>query len=331
MDIEEIGSVEALQALEPAWRGLYARSPQASPFQSPAWLLSWIEAFRPAEPWALAVRTDGRLVGLAPFFVYTDPQTGARQLTLLGNGISDRLDLLAEPQAMTGAADAVFAHLARRADCWDRLDWRDLPQTSALLSGPLPPGLRESVEAEEPCPARPLRATPQAVVAALPRKRRENIGRRGRRLAELGTVAVRAADREGLACDLQALLDLHGARWEGRGEAGVLAADAVQAFHRRAAPRLLEAGLLRLHLLTLDGTTIAAHYGFQRGACAYSYIHGFDPAYAPYGPSTLLIAAAMEDAVRAGADTFDFLRGREGYKYDWGGLDLPQRRRRAWR
>ena len=37
----------------------------------------------------------------------------------------------------------------------------------------------------------------------------------------------------------------------------------------------------------------------------------------------------MADAVREGATRFDFLRGREPYKYDWGATDTPQLRRRV--
>jgi CelD/BcsL family acetyltransferase involved in cellulose biosynthesis len=327
LDIEEIGSAEGLAALEPEWAALHARCPDASPFQSPAWLLAWLETFRPERPWALAIRDGGRLVALLPCFVWRGGMDGAAQLTLLGNGISDRLDLLAEPGRAAAAAPAVFERLGRDDGLWTTLDWRDLPAASPLLAGPLPG--RSGREDEEPCPARPLPTDPDEVLAALPRKRRDELRRRGRRLAETGAVAVRRADAASLERDLEALLALHGRRWGERGEDGVLADPQVEAFHRAAAPRLLAAGLLRLHLLELDGRPLAAHYGFRHGATAYSYIHGFDPAVAVFAPTSLLLLAVMEEATREGATTFDFLRGREPYKYAWGAVDQPQHRRRA--
>ena len=54
MDIEEIAIAAALHALEPDWAALFARCPHASPFQSPAWMLAWVDAFRPRELWVLA-------------------------------------------------------------------------------------------------------------------------------------------------------------------------------------------------------------------------------------------------------------------------------------
>ena len=327
MNIEEITSAAALEALAPAWGRLFRSRPDLSPFQSPAWLLAWARAFQPSQLWTLAVWEGEALAGLAPFFIYTRPQDGRRQLTLLGNGISDRLDLLAAPGREAAVGEAVFEHL-RRSPVWDACDWRDLAPGSPLLAGRLDAGCDE-VEDEEPCPVRPLPDRPQAVIDTLPRKRRENLRRRSRRLAELGRVTFETADAASRAEALQALLRLHASRWAARGEEGVLAEDTVKGFHEDATRGLLAEGLLRLQVLRLDGRVIAAHYGLAWGGCAYSYIHGFEPELAACGPSALLIAEVMADAVREGATRFEFLRGREPYKYDWGAVDAPQFRRRV--
>jgi CelD/BcsL family acetyltransferase involved in cellulose biosynthesis len=328
VDIEEIGSAEGLAGLEREWAALHRRAPAASPFQSPAWLLPWLEVFRPDAPWALALREAGRLLALLPCFIWPDG-AGERQLTLLGNGVSDRLDLLAEPGREAEAAAAVFARLGGASAPWTTLDFRDLPEGSVLLQTPLPGA--SWIEEDEPCPVRPLGGGEEAVLAALPRKRRDELRRRRRRLEEVGPVSIRRADATTLGADLDALLALHGRRWGERGEEGVLADPQVEAFHRLAAPRLLAAGLLRLHVLELDGRPAAAHYGFRHGPTAYSYIHGFDPTLAPFAPISLLLAAVQTEAAADGAVRFDFLRGRERYKYDWGAGDGRQFRRRAQR
>ena len=327
-DVVEITTPAALADLAPAWWALFDRCEAASPFQSPAWLLAWVDAFRPPQLWTVAVRREGALLGLAPFFVYARPDDGRRQVTLLGNGVTDRLDLLAEPGAGAAVAAAAIAHLERHPERWECCDFRDVPQPSALLAIPLTRPAQDTVVPDTPCPVLRLPNAPSAVVRALPRKARENIERRARRLAERGRVSFGEADADDLDASLAAIVDLHGSRWRSRGEAGVLDDAAVQRFHGRAARALLARGLLRLHVLRLDGAVVAAHYGLRRGRRAYSYLHGFDPAFAAYSPSTLLIAHAMEEAVRTGAETFDFLRGQEPYKYAWGALDEPQSRRR---
>jgi len=46
---------------------------------------------------------------------------------------------------------------------------------------------------------------------------------------------------------------------------------------------------------------------------------------------SVLVAHAIEQAVRGGAKTFDFLRGAEDYKYAWGAQDRMNKRRRLTR
>lgn len=58
----------------------------------------------------------------------------------------------------------------------------------------------------------------------------------------------------------------------------------------------------------------------------HSYIGGFDPRFAACSPGALVLEHALAEAVRERASEFDFLRGREAYKYRWGGRDRPQYR-----
>lgn len=52
-----------------------------------------------------------------------------------------------------------------------------------------------------------------------------------------------------------------------------------------------------------------------------SYIGGFDPDFAKLSVGTLAIGHAIEEAMREGAGTFNFLRGAEPYKAYWGADD----------
>src|SRR5205807_436927 len=61
----------------------------------------------------------------------------------------------------------------------------------------------------------------------------------------------------------------------------------------------------------------------------YYYLGGFDPELARRSVGTLLTARAIETAVADGCREFDFLRGREPYKYRWGCIDRPHFRRVA--
>lgn len=325
LELGETTSLAGLQGLEGEWRALLAESPCLSPFQSPDWLLPWAEAFAPQALLCVTAHRAGRLAGLAPFYVHAPPR-GVRQLTLLGNGVSDRLDLICAPRDGDGFAVAVLDHLARRPG-WDVADLRDLPADSPLARAPAAPAWREEAVAEEPCPVAALPRDPALLTDQLSRSRRTDLRRCRRRLEAAGPVTIETADDGSRAEVLEALARFDAARAAQRGGPGALEDVAVQAFHEAATRRLLAAGCLRLHVLKVGGRAIAAHYALVLGDRGYSYLHGFDPAFAASGPGALLLAHAMADAIRCGAVTFDFLRGREPYKYDWGASDRAQVRR----
>src|SRR4051794_28751412 len=117
IEVEPVTELSGLEALAPEWRRLFEAS-LAGPFQSPDWLIPWARTFISQGLWTLAMRRAGRLIGLAPLFVHTRARDGARQLTLLGNGISDHLDLIAAPGDAQAVAEGAFSFFAQRSDLW---------------------------------------------------------------------------------------------------------------------------------------------------------------------------------------------------------------------
>src|SRR2546423_3268063 len=64
--VEELTTTAALESLQPEWDRLWSRSPRATPFQSPAWLLPWWRHVGCGQLMALAVHSceSPELVGL---------------------------------------------------------------------------------------------------------------------------------------------------------------------------------------------------------------------------------------------------------------------------
>ena len=91
---------------------------------------------------------------------------------------------------------------------------------------------------------------------------------------------------------------------------------------------MLENDALRMYAIRLEGRIVAVFYGFSLGRTVYYYLSGYDPSMEKLSVGTILVAHAIEQAVRDGAKTFDFLRGAEDYKYAWGAQDRWNKRRR---
>jgi CelD/BcsL family acetyltransferase involved in cellulose biosynthesis/glycosyltransferase involved in cell wall biosynthesis len=303
---------ESLQNLEPEWQELYERCPDATPFQSPAWLLPWWTAFGQGETWMLTMRSRGRLTALAPLVIKS------RRAMLMGAGISDYLDVLAEPGIdVSPFASYLSRHRSHWGVCELTPDYRPLE---------VPRGLAVSERDEGVFPYLSLPGSPEQLDGSLPPRLLRNLRRDEGRLRRAGSLKFEAAGAANAEEFLKALFQLHGARWNRRGEDGVLKDDSVCLFHQLSAPRLLSQGLLRLYGLRFNQALIAVLHIMVRNRCAYYYIGGFDPNYSKYGPGSLLLRYAIHDSIGHGLDRFDLLRGGESYKYRWGARDRKIRR-----
>lgn len=313
---------DALAALAPHWAALWARSPGATPFSHPAWLLPWWRQFRPGRLLCFSVWQGERLAALAPSFL--EGGHHGRRLLPLGLGLSDHCDVLLDPDALE-AADALGAAVSARSREFDLWMLEALHDGAAAWRLPVPDGAVESVTKQDPCPVLALPAGAADGASAVPSTKRRKLQLARNRAARRGCVTVEQATGATAQELFRTLVALHGARWASRGEAGVLADPAVPTFHADALPGLADAGLLRLLRLRIGGADAAVFYGLADHSAWYGYLTGLDPDYAFESAGTLVVAAAIERAREEGATRFSFLRGGEAYKYGWGARDAVNR------
>lgn len=294
----------AVLALRPEWEALFARA-QATPFQSPAWLLPWWGVFGTGEPRVATCRdANGRLLGVLPLYCLR----AEAKLLPIGAGISDYLDVLLDPLAPPGTA----ARLLDAAMSCDTLPCHliELSPGSPLRSTDAMPS--------ETCPVLPLMAE---LRLSIPARQHRKLRMSRNRAAEIGGYAIERATPGTAATMFDHLTRLHGAYWRSRGEPGVLDDPAIQAFHAAAIPALLQAGLLRMESITLAGRVAAVIYALiDHAHRIHFYLSGFDEDFARESPGTLLLGAMLEQAIAEGRREAHFLRGEEAYKFAWGAL-----------
>src|ERR1700686_412325 len=75
MSTEVITNPEALEALENEWLALCSRTPGATPFQTPMWLLPWWRAFGSNDLAVIAARNENGLEALAPLYIIRDDES----------------------------------------------------------------------------------------------------------------------------------------------------------------------------------------------------------------------------------------------------------------
>lgn len=315
--------LEQLEAFEAEWLELWKTCPAATPFQSPAWLIPWWKHFGVGQLRCLAIRNENQLVGFAPIFIYQSSPSAPRQVLLIGTGISDYLDILAQPGFETAVANALIEFLEEQRGDWNVCDFQELKSDSILLSALCAREIFQ-LETQSLCPILALPDSIEQLGEIIPKHTLEKLSYYRRRIAKAGSMQIECASENTFSECFDALVRLHGQRWKSRGETGVL--NPVADFHRDAAARLLSLGVLRLYALRLDRRIIGTLYSFAHRQCVYFYLNGFAPEFSRFSPGLLLIGHAIEEAVRNGFKIFDFLRGQEPYKYTWGAVDFASQR-----
>ncbi len=326
--MEVVRTVPRLHALRAAWCALLERDANATPFQSPDWLLSWWAARGRGRPHVLTLHAGELLVGIVPLSLRA--AGGLRRLELLGTGATDYLDAVLDPGSLPWAGGAIAHALVMARPEWDLCDFSQLRPGSLLRELEAPAGCRSELIDQEVCPVLPLDPVNNDLPASVPKRMRGHLRTSARRLAAAGTIQFEAAARDSLDEHLEALFRMHQGRWNRRWLPGAFATAAVRRMHREFARALLERGQLRLHGLRLDGVLHASLYCFRGRRTLYYYAAGFDPRIAHCSPGTLLLAHAIREAMHEGLAELDFLRGDERYKYAWGARDRRNVRRLIW-
>jgi hypothetical protein len=254
----------------------------------------------------------------------------------------DYATILARPADLPAVAEALVDALATpgaaddpgHPEPWDVVDLRRLrcgdPAADALASvfgARGGDGWTVVREREEVCPVVTFEpgATFDDYLGTLGKKERHEVRRKLRRAETAGDVRLaRSADP---VADLDAFVDLHQRRW---GDAGLFPAtpggDQSRTWFRRLFELAGGDGTVQLHFLEVAGRRIAAGVWFEDADAWYLYNAGVDPDARELSPGVLMSAKAIEAAILAGRRRFDYLRGDEPYKYEWGAVDEPIQR-----
>jgi CelD/BcsL family acetyltransferase involved in cellulose biosynthesis len=326
LTVEEMWGVNALDALRAEWQVLFKAS-GAPPFLSWERIAAWQRWLNQRRtPYLLCARNGRRLVGLALLGVEECSLLGSlvkvRRVSLLGEGFggADYLDVLALPEYAGEAASAIFDHLAERVS-FDILELDNLAADSPnlpLLEQRFGPGtdFRYRLTPRFVCPQIELDGDWAAILKQS--RRADNFKRRLRQLRACDGFEYRVITQpEESEAAFERFLKLHEAHWTERGGSDTTGHELLRSFHRDVVVRLAEAGLLRFDELWVEGDCRASIYGLDDGQRYCYYNSGYDPAWKNASPGLVLLGLSIENAIERGVRRYDFLRGNEGYKFDW--------------
>jgi CelD/BcsL family acetyltransferase involved in cellulose biosynthesis len=142
--------------------------------------------------------------------------------------------------------------------------------------------------------------------AALGTKKRRELARQRRRLADLGDLSViRASTPTQVADAVEAFLALEDGGWKGRAGTATLQRPDRAFFLRRAVLGMAREGAARILLLALGGRPIAAGIAFLQGGRAWFWKIAYDEAYGRFSPGVQLAVAMTDELLASGIDSID--------------------------
>jgi Acetyltransferase (GNAT) domain len=316
----------AFAALAPQWDRLYRTCPEATPFQTHAWLHSWWLSYgRRGRLRIVLVRRGGEVVAAAPLMRVHRPLPA---LMPLGGAVTDYTDVLLDPRgpAADEVADALVQGI-RRAAAGAVVDLREVrPGAAAERLYARWPGPKRR-HADSVClelPGLPL----DALIARVSSSRGQRIRSDLRKLDAAGIV-----EREVPAAEVPAavatMLRLHLAQWQGRGVTPEHLRPRFAEHLARAGALMVASGDAAITEFRLGGEVVAANLTVLSPSLAGGYLYGAavpDLRAAKVDLTTLLMRHGVRQTAGGGRATLSLLRGAEPHKFHWRPDHLPNSR-----
>ncbi|MCG3132553.1 MAG: hypothetical protein FLDDKLPJ_03411 [Phycisphaerae bacterium] len=321
--IERAADLEAFAA---EWDDLLSDSPSRTLFLTPDWVRSWMRTVRPeVRVLVVAARdAEGRLVGLAPFYVASMRLVNLvrfRCLRVLGDTFcgAEYPDVIVRHGCEAVGAELLQA-LEARGDRWDVMwmtklaGWTGAAERIRASADKF--GWRvQSRDRAFSCVSLP--ETFEAFFARLSSNARSMLRRRMKQLTAAGIAFERFHDAAPLPEALETLFRLNDLRWSAVGLRGSFFRKPKEAdFYRDFAPRAQDRGWLRMYAARLAGQIVAVQLGYVYDGVYHQMQEGFDPS-APRGVGNALRQWSIERLIEEGVRTYDFLGGLTEHKRRW--------------
>jgi len=311
------------QALVREWENLLLGSPFQNPFLTPLWNEIWLKHFgRSSEAKLLLFRSpEGTLQAVGPF-LNSSREGREKNLELMGGAdVCDYRDLtvaLGEEEGTFRALGHFFGD-----GPWEYLELQGISEFSPTRKI-FPPlmkslGFLVTQEVEEISIYLDLPSSWEAFLEELDAKNRHELRRKMRRLQrETSYETSWVEDSSSLSRRLNVFFDLHR---KSRKDKAEFMNSKRHAFFQEISARFLERKWLNLSFLKASGKEIAAFLSFDFAGMEFVYNSGYDPEFRRLSPGIVLAALCIRRAIDKGMGRFNFLRGREKYKYQLGGKE----------
>jgi CelD/BcsL family acetyltransferase involved in cellulose biosynthesis len=299
--------------IDDAWAELAART-KAPAWSWPGWFHAWQRAFSPDRPLVVyGARAGSRLAALGVF------RRHGTRMRSAANAHSPWFTVLADgPESRRAVFGAVLGDRPAQLELARLQGHGD--DEHALLEEAAAHGYRVLRTHLERAPFVLVDRDWTSYSRTHPgAKEIKDLRRRGRRLAELGSVSFEwlAPDPGTVDRLLADGLGVEASGWKHRAGSSILSTPALTTFYKDIGRWAAERGWLRLGFIRLDNRPVAFDYALESHGLIALLKGGYVEELARVGPGILLLHNELERAFAANVDEIDLLGGSEPYKLRW--------------
>ena len=304
-------AVATIESLQEEWSDLADRV-DAPPFLHPGWIAAWCHEFADRQVSVLAVRRDGRLVGLVPFL---EAPTGTVAPT---NWHTPRFGVLAEDDEARRELCRLLVDRARH-----RLDvcflYAGSDELRDLHAAAAEAGHRVQTRTAQRSPYVEVDGDWDGYEQRVPSKRLREVRRRRRKLSQQGEVTIdfmqpSLHEVDGLLLEG---FSVEGSGWKDERGTAILSSPSTRSFYTEVAGWAAARGWLTLAFLRVDGRVAAFDMCLEAHGRIYVLKGGYDTRLRSFAPRTILLHESLRRAFASGARSYEFLGADEEYKLPW--------------
>lgn len=321
--------ITAINKVLPSWSKLKEEFFEITIFQDIHWIKEWWNyksSQRNVAPYILEIKDKDQTIGIIPLYIHNLKLSGIsfRILKPMGSELSDYLiPILSKRYSVESVLSKAFEEIMKDKSNWDYLEWENIPENS-FFDDYLTQNLLGKYKTSkriigDSCSYIMLEKDEEKLISNLDKKLLKNIHYKERKLKKKGSFEFKKVyDEKQIEPIMNIFFELHCTRWNDTSTPSKFRFIEEREFMLQAAKNLFKSNLLHLTYLIQNDDVISVHFGMSDGNKLYGYLTAFDIRYRKFSVGVILDYHLLLLACKEGCEVFDFLRGEESYKNQWG-------------
>jgi CelD/BcsL family acetyltransferase involved in cellulose biosynthesis len=323
---------EEFAASRTEWNGLLEKSATNEIFLSWEWMYSWWHVFKDKKKSIfilVGIDDDGHWVGIAPLYIEqrSIPGLYKKRILRLCSSVEvypEHLDFICIESLTKEFPERVFAYLQERSTEWDRIELTSIKEVAIVKSYLLSTSNSKSnfiisSQAQQECPYLKIETTFQDYLKSFSGKTRNTLARKRKRILEKEqwVFHVLESQSEDYTTYLRELFSLHAGRSLRNKTSTKFRGDKIYGFHEKLIGYLYKNGNIIITTLQKESAIQVIYYCLSYNKKYLYYQTGISRLGEQKSAGTVLLSMTLEMSFKEGCTEFDFLRGKEKYKYFW--------------